>query len=143
MFSAANSRAIDENLFTWPSSSPALLASRCERCGAHVFPVNASCRRCGCLEVSVVELPRRGKLWAWTIQRFMPKPPYRSSETEATFKPYGLGYVELPGALRIETRLTVNDPSKLRIGADMELVIYPHRIEEDGVAVMNYAFQPV
>jgi uncharacterized OB-fold protein len=73
----------------------------------------------------------------------MPKTPYRSSETEATFTPFGLGYVELPGALRIETRLTENDPRKLRIGAEVELVIYTHRVDDDGTAVMNYAFRLV
>jgi len=140
---AANSKAIDKSLFTWPAAHPVLLGSRCRECNSHAFPVNPSCTRCGNLEVDVVELPRRGKLWAWTIQRFMPKEPYRSSETEATFKPYGMGYVELPGALRIETRLTENDPKKLHIGADVELVIYTHRVEPDGTAVMNYAFRPV
>jgi uncharacterized OB-fold protein len=108
-----------------------------------VFPVNPSCSSCGGLDVQVVELPRRGRLWAWTIQRFMPKTPYRSAETDATFEPFGIGYVELPGALRVETRLTENDPTKLRIGDEMELVVYIHRYDEDGTAVMNYAFKPV
>jgi uncharacterized OB-fold protein len=82
-------------------------------------------------------------LWAWTIQRFMPKEPYRSSETPETFRPYGVGYVELPGALRVESRLTENDPAKLRIGQEMELVLYVHRTEADGTEIMNYAFKPV
>jgi uncharacterized OB-fold protein len=120
-----------------------LRGSHCRDCGGYAFPVNSSCTRCGGLAVDVVELPRRGMLWAWTIQRFMPKPPYRGSETKETFKPYGIGYVELPGALRVETRLVENDPQKLRIGAEMELVIYTHRVDEDGSAVMNYAFRLV
>lgn len=95
------------------------------------------------MDVDVVELPRQGVIWTWTVQRFMPKAPYRSSESEASFQPYGMGYVELPGALRIEARLTESDPAKLRIGAPVELVIYPQWIEEDGTEVMNYAFRPV
>ena len=70
------------------------------------------------------------------------KTPYHSSETEATFRPYGVGYVELPGALRIETRLTENDPSKLRIGAEMQLTFYTHRTEPDGTDIINFAFAP-
>ena len=140
---SARSRAIDEHLFTWPASDPALLGSRCRACNQYAFPANPSCRHCGKLDVETVELPRRGRLWTWTIQRFMPKSPYRSAETEATFVPFGVGYVELPGALRVETRLTQNDPHKLRIGADMELVIYTHRVDDDGTAVMNYAFRPL
>jgi uncharacterized OB-fold protein len=82
-------------------------------------------------------------LWAWTIQRFMPKEPYHSSETPETFRQYGVGYVELPGAVRVESRLTENDPAKLRIGQEMELVVYVHRTEADGTEIMNYAFKPV
>jgi uncharacterized OB-fold protein len=139
---SGKSRAIDPNLFTWPSAQPSLLASCCRECEALAFPANPSCTRCGSTDVERIELPRRGTLWTWTIQRFMPKEPYASSETEASFKPFGVGYVELPGAIRIETRLTVGDPKQLKIGEEMELVIYPHRIEQDGTAVMNYAFAP-
>ena len=99
--------------------------------------------RCGSEEVERIELPRRGRLWAWTVQHFMPKSPYHSSETEGTFQPFGVGYVELPGAVRIETRLTEANPARLKIGAELELVVYEHRIEADGTRIMNFAFSPV
>lgn len=137
------SRAIDAQLFTWPDPSPALLGSRCKACGFHAFPPAASCTLCGAVDPVTVQLPRRGTLWAWTIQRFLPKEPYRSSETQETFRPYGVGYIELPGTLRVESRLTENDPAKLRIGLEMELAVYVHRIDADGTEVMNYAFRPV
>lgn len=143
MRNQSSSRAIDPQLFTWPQAEPALLGSHCVRCGFHAFPAASSCTRCGGQETEVVELPRRGTLWAFTVQRFMPKTPYLSSETPETFRPYGVGYVELPGALRIETRLTENDPAKLRVGQAMQLVVYVHRTEADGTEVMNYAFSPV
>lgn len=73
----------------------------------------------------------------------MPKAPYHSSETAQTFRQYGVGYIELPGALRIESRLIENDPAELCIGQQMELVIYVHRTEADGTDVMNYAFKRV
>jgi uncharacterized protein len=139
----AKERAIDPILFDWPAAQPALKASRCRECGAMAFPLSQSCSGCGGTDVETVALPRRGKLWTWTIQRFMPKTPYRSSETEKTFKPFGLGYIDLPGALRIETRLFENDPAQLSIGAEMELGFYTHRTDEDGTAVINYAFKTV
>jgi uncharacterized OB-fold protein len=138
----APQRALDPMLFTWPAAQPALLASRCRACGAKAFPVNPSCTKCGGEDLERFELPRSGTLWAWTIQRFMPKSPYHSSETPETFSQYGVGYVELPGALRIETRLQENDPAKLQIGLPMELVFYVHRTEPDGTEVINYAFKP-
>ncbi len=57
--------------------------------------------------------------------------------------PYGVGYVELEGQLRVEARLTVSDPAKLIIGMDMELVLDPLCIDEDGNQVVTYAFAPV
>jgi len=95
----------------------------------------------GCADVAIEELPRRGMLWTWTIQHFMPKTPYHSSETPETFAPFGIGYIELPGALRIETRLLENDPQRLKIGSLMELAFYVHRREPDGTEVINYAFK--
>ena len=42
-------------------------------------------------------------LWTWTTQGFEPKPPYVA---DGEFEPYGVGYVEFPGFLRVEGRLT-------------------------------------
>lgn len=143
MHKVGKQRAIDPKLFDWSAQAPALLGSRCRHCGEMAFPVNASCIACGSLDVDVEKLPHRGTLWTWTIQRFMPKAPYRSSETPENFVPFGIGYVELPGAVRVETRLTENDPSRLKIGAEMELVFYTHRTDPDGTEIINYAFKPI
>jgi uncharacterized OB-fold protein len=92
--------------------------------------------------VAVEELPGRGTLWTWTIQHFMPKAPYKSNETAQTFRPYGVGYVELPGGVRVEGRLTENDPAKLRIGMAMDVVFEPYRTEDNGDEVINFFFKP-
>jgi uncharacterized OB-fold protein len=134
---------IAEGLFTWPAAKPALLASRCRHCGIASFPAMQSCMACSGQDVAVEELPGRGTLWTWTVQQFMPKTPYKSNETAETFKPYGVGYVELPGGVRVEGRLTENDPQKLRIGMDMDVVFEPWRTEENGDEVINFFFRPV
>ena len=133
---------IAEGLFTWPSDEPALLASRCSDCGIANFPVAESCMACSGQEVAIEELPRRGTLWSWTIQHFMPKPPYRSNETPETFKPYGVGYLELPGGTRVEGRLTESDPDKLSIGMEMDVVFQPFRTEDNGDEVIGFFFKP-
>ena len=56
------------------------------------------------------------------------------------FEPYGVGYVELPGEVRVETRLTVADPELLSIGMPMELTLIPAPGDEDGV--VTFAFEP-
>jgi uncharacterized OB-fold protein len=96
------------------------------------FPRQAACSRCTSTDVTERRLARRGTLWSWTIQRFRPKsPPYTGPEE---FHPYGVGYVELPGEVRVEARLTESDPAKLRIGMEMELTLIPEA---------TFAFRPV
>jgi uncharacterized OB-fold protein len=73
--------------------------------------------------VERVSLPRRGTLWTWTTQGFEPpSPPYRPESDGGEFEPYAVGYVELPGFLRVEGRLTESRPERLRIGMPMEVV---------------------
>ena len=78
-------------------------------------------------------LPSRGTLWTWTTQGFEPKPPYVADAGE--FEPYGVGYVEFDGLLRVEGRITQADG--LRIGMPVEVVA----VERAGRA--TYAFAPV
>ena len=58
------------------------------------------------------------------------------------FRPFGVGYVELPGELKVEARLTESDPTKLLIGMEMELVIVPLSTDDDGTEVVTFAFRP-
>jgi len=54
-----------------------------------------------------------------------------------------VGYVELPGQVKVETRLTENDPTKLEIGMEMELVLVPLRTDAEGQELVTFAFRPV
>ena len=51
-----------------------------------------------------------------------------------------MGYVELPGEVRVEARLTESDPARLRIGMEMELTLIPAPGRE---GEMTFAFRPV
>jgi uncharacterized OB-fold protein len=86
-------------------------------------------------------LPRRGRLWAWTTQEFPPPSPPYTGPTGDAFVPFGVGYVELPGEVKVETRFTEAD--SLRIGMEMELVLVPFRTDGDGNEVVTFAFRPV
>jgi uncharacterized OB-fold protein len=74
---------------------------------------------------------------------FPPKEPYASGETPETFRPYGVGLVQLGDEVRVEGRLTESDPARLAFGMEVELVVVPFRVEEDGTEVVTYAFRPV
>ena len=132
---------IAEGVFTWPSDEPRLIGSRCGASEIVTFPRQDSCPRCGTTEMAEHLLSRRGRLWAWTTQEFPPPSPPYSGPTGTAFVPYGVGYVDLAGELRVEARLT--ETKGLRTGMEMELVLTPFRTTEDGDEVVTFAFRPV
>jgi uncharacterized OB-fold protein len=134
---------IADGLFTWPSDAPQLIGGRCGTCGTVTFPRQGGCPRCMGTDIADHRLSRRGKLWTWTIQGFLPKsPPYAGPETAKTFIPYGVGYVALDDGVMVETRLTTADPDVLRIGMDMEMVVVPFIRDSDGREIVTFAFAP-
>ncbi|MBW2291077.1 MAG: Zn-ribbon domain-containing OB-fold protein [Deltaproteobacteria bacterium] len=135
---------VQEGLFTWPSDEPQLIASRCSACGDVAFPRQQSCPDCSSDDVDEILLSRRGTVWTWTIQNFPPPiPPYAGSGDRDTFVPYGVAYIELPEGIRVEARLTENDPEKLSIGMEMEMVVEKFASDDDGNELVTFAFQPV
>jgi uncharacterized OB-fold protein len=135
--------AFAPDVFTWPADEPQLIGGRCPSCAAVAFPLPPSCPRCGATDVERHLLPRRGTLFTWTTQDFLPKEPYASGETLETFRPYGVGLVQLGDEVRVEARLTESDPQALDFGMEVELAIVPFRTDEVGTEVMTYAFRPV
>jgi uncharacterized protein len=134
---------VAEGIFTWPSAEPQLIGSRCAACSIVTFPAQDSCPRCASTEMEEHLLARRGRLWAWTTQGFPPpSPPYRGA-TGRDFVPFGVGYVELPGEVKVESRLTESDPDVLVPGMEMELVLVPFGTDDDGNEVVTFAFRPV
>lgn len=134
--------AFPPDVFTWPAEEPQLIGGRCAACQAVAFPVATSCPRCGSTDVDEHLLPRRGTLWTWTTQDFLPKEPYASGETDETFRPYGVGLIQLGDEVRVEARLTEADPAKLDFGMEVRLVVVPFRDDGDTTTV-TFAFEPV
>ncbi|HEY5840945.1 MAG TPA: OB-fold domain-containing protein [Mycobacterium sp.] len=135
--------AFAPDVFTWPAEQPQLIGGRCSACSAVTFPQQGSCARCGSVDVEQHLLPRRGTLWTFTTQEFLPKEPYAGGETVETFRPYGVGLVQLGDEVRVEGRLTEADPQRLRIGMEVELAIVPFRTDPDGTEVLTFDFSPV
>lgn len=80
---------------------------------------------------------------AWTTQGFVPKLPYAGGDTADSFSSFGVGLVQLGDDVRVEARLTENDPAKLQFGMDVELVFVPFYVDADGTEIVTWAFQPV
>jgi uncharacterized OB-fold protein len=92
-------------------------------------------------DLSARSLSTRGTLWTFTTQGYPPKsPPYLGSVGE-DFVPFAVGYLELDGAVRVEGRLDVDDPARLRIGMEMDVVALPLPTAT-GTGTITFAFRP-
>jgi uncharacterized OB-fold protein len=136
-------RPVAEGLFTWPDERPRLIGSECPDCGLIDFPAARRCLRCGSDGQRERLLADRGTLWTFSTQDFRPpSPPYDGADTAETFRPYAIGYVELPGEVLVEGRLTEPDPERLAIGQPMRLTLVPYTTDPDGTEVLTFAFAP-
>jgi uncharacterized OB-fold protein len=137
---------MSDNLFRETDSGIRLVGGRCGGCGAVMFPRRAACNRCGDGVVDEELLPRRGTVWTWTTQSFLPKAPYIGNETDADFTGYVVGYVDLPGACMVQTRIDVPPDQAAQlapIGTEVEAVAIDFPCQPDGEVFHTYAFRPV
>jgi uncharacterized protein len=127
-----------EGLFEEFDGAVRLVGARRKSDGRMVFPAPEGAEAAN---YERTPLSTEGVLWAFTIQRFRPKsPPYAGADDETSFRPYAVGYVELPGEVIVESRLETSDFASLRVGAPMRLKLVPFQ-RTDG-EVLSYAFEP-
>lgn len=135
-------KALAPEISTWPDENPQLIASQCGACSATTFPRQLHCPKCSKSEMSDLLLPRRGTVVAWTTQGFPPGAPY-AGPTGKDFVPFGVGLVQLGDVIRVEGRLTENDPAKLQFGMEVELTMEPFATDADGDELVTFWFKPV
>lgn len=128
-------RPIADGIWT-DEQPPRLIGGRDRKTGRIVFPMPTG----GEAErFDPVPLSREGTIWSWTVQRFAPKsPPYAGPP----FEPFALAYIELPGEVIVESRLTGFDFDTLSCGLPVRLTIVPFTETADGTQVTTYAFEP-
>ena len=129
-------RMVAEGLVRGEGTEARLIGGRRRADGKIVFPLPQGDA------YEAIDLPSRGRLWSFTVQRFRPKPPYAGPGDERSFTPYAVGYIELPGALIVEARLETADFEHLRIGMPMAFTLQTFRTDPDGQDVLTYAFKP-
>ena len=129
-------RPLHDGLFRErPDGSIVLIGGYSPSSGRTHFPRLPACPYTGADDVEEVELPTRGTLWGWT--GVTARPPGYEGEI-----PFGFGIVELVDGLRVITRLTEPDPDALSFGQPMHLVADTLQNDDDGTAVITYAFTP-
>ncbi|MDE2462989.1 MAG: OB-fold domain-containing protein [Alphaproteobacteria bacterium] len=132
-------KPIADGLMGTGPEGPYLIGGRRKRDGRIVFPMPSGSEAS---QYEPVRLAREGRLWSYTVQRFRPKsPPYAGDDDERSFRPFALGYVELPGQVIVETRIAVEDPACLKIGMPMRLTTMEFARAGLNPALL-YAFEP-
>ncbi len=117
-------------------STLTLVGGRSRSSGRLHFPRSPVCPWTGADDVDDADLPRHGRLWAWTTVTAAP-PGYAGPV------PFGFGVVEFDdadGVLRVVGRITVAETEALTEGTPMVVVaeVLP---TEDG-PVTTWAFAP-
>lgn len=131
-------RMVAPGLVAGEGAAARLLGGKRREDGKIVFPLPTGPEA---ERYEAVELAAEGILWSFTVQRFRPKAPFDGEGDEMNFRPYAVGYVELPGQVIVESRLVTNDFSKLRIGMLMRFTLQLYRRDDDGCEVLTYAFK--
>jgi uncharacterized OB-fold protein len=92
-------------------------------------------------DIEAIELSTTGTLYTYTTQEFPPPLPYKGNRSPDVFKPYVVGFVELPEGVLVESLIVGATPDQLQIG--QRLVSTTTNLEtEDGRSLATFAFRP-
>jgi len=124
-----------EGAFTRPLTSKSLLVGcKCKSCGKIFFPKKRLCTSCFSWDnMEETVLSKKGKIFSWTVSHMYGLPPNP------------IGYVDLPGGVRIFVRFTDCDPPEetLKIGMDVEMVVQKMTDIFGVQEFVGYVFRPV
>src|SRR5208282_6003473 len=129
---------IVSDVFTWPSSEPSLIGSRCKACGTVSFPKSPFCGNADCKnkrEVEEVLLSRRGELLSFTLVCYQPPPPYVPPKP---FVPFPLGEVAFPEGVAVIGQIVGCKYEDLRTGMEAEVIIDKLYEDESGNEIMGW-----
>jgi len=114
---------------------PYLIGGYCKESDLTIFPKMALCPACH-REMDTRPIGRRGRLYSYTIAHVAP---------QGFEAPYFQAYVEIPEGPRVFALIADEVPvtaASLAEGMEMELLIEPARIAENGRPVLTYKYRP-
>ncbi len=129
------------DLFTWSEDGVHLMSARCNSCGAFFFPMYHEQHKPGCSREGIerILLSKQGKLASYTIQYYMPPPPFK---TDREITPYMVGLVEFPEGIQIAGIVVDCLSSELKMGMVMETTTFTLYHGQGGEEIVTWAFQP-
>lgn len=112
-----------------------LAGCECGECGRKYFPKRSFCTECGSRDaMRDACIKGLGKLYSHSIIHIAPK----------AFKvPYAVGYVDLPGDVRVLGQIVGWEDGPLKQGMDMQIGYAPIAEEPDGSLRESFVFRPM
>lgn len=132
---------IAEGLFRVEGERAVLLGSKRRSTGAARFPAERPELFDDTDDIVPIELSTRGTLFTFTTQEFAPPLPYQGDRSPEGFKPYIVGYVELPEGLLVESLIVGADVTNLSIGQPVVSTTTTLDTTE-GHSLVTFAFTP-
>lgn len=114
-----------------------LIGTKCLKCGRVFIGPRKVCPQCGSRELQDVELPRRGRIYSYTVVR---APPMEREN----YGPYIIAIVELENGCKLTTEIADCSPEEIDIGTEVEAVF--RKIGEEsksGIIYYGCKFRPV
>jgi uncharacterized protein len=132
---------IAEGLFRVDDDRAVLFGSKRRSTGAVRFPAERPELFDDTDDIVSIELSTQGTLFTFTTQEFVPPLPYKGDRSPERFKPYVVGYVELPEGILVESLIVGADAPQLRIGQPMASTTTTLDTT-DGQSLVTFAFTP-
>ncbi|BCO34203.1 hypothetical protein BMW24_005730 [Mycobacterium heckeshornense] len=130
-----------EALFRVDGDRAVLLGSRRRASGVVKFPAERPELFDSTEDIEPVELSTEGTLFTFTTQEFPPPLPYKGKRAPDQFRPYVVGYIELPEGLLVEALVVGADAGDLQLGQPMVSTTTVFETA-DGNSFLTYAFTP-
>jgi uncharacterized protein len=128
------------DLFVWNEDQAQLISGHCPSCDTYFFPAFHQQHRPGCSREGIHNVfLSKGILKSYTIQHYMPPPPFK---TEGNIAPYTIGLVEFPEGIQIAGIVKECPFDHLKIGLRMKVVTFTLYRNEQNQDVLTWAFQP-
>jgi uncharacterized OB-fold protein len=115
---------------------PRLLGTSCRACGRLSFPAAKWCPHCRSPELESRWLSTTGRIFSYTIVR-IPVPGYTGPV------PYGLGIVDLPDGIRVNSVLVAERLESLSVGARVRFCLLDVGTAEQPLLSYGYELDPM
>jgi len=107
-----------------------LTTTKCKKCGHIFWPPEVICPKCLSDELEYVEMPKKGRIYAFTVQIGALPPPFKPPLIHAL--------IDFENGIRVSGSLVDADPEKLNVGDEVELRIMSIPPDSHGDRVLFY-----